>query len=311
MSNAAASAATTAAQTTTQTSPPAAAGQAGLSVLAVGASSNSTPTTAASATAATSAGTQTAPDWMHGFDDDTKGWVQNKGYKNPADLVMQTRNLEKLIGQQDKIVKMPDRKYTDDGKMTPEYRAVLERLGAPKEAKDYALEAGDPALTETFKNVFHERGIPKEDAEYIAKKWDSYAKDQATKAQEAQASRILEQQQKLRSEWGSAYDEKVRIAQEAFRLHGFTAKEASALSMAMGEDNALKMFHSIGTKTGEAKFIAGQQNREVTTVEGARARLAEKKADSGFVKRYLDGDADAVAEMTNLMRLSNPGEHRL
>ena len=80
-----------------------------------------------------------AAPWHQGVDADLVGAWQNKGYDltDPAKVAVETgkawREAEKMIGvPRDQLVRLPHN--TND---PAAWRPVWERLGAPKEAKDY------------------------------------------------------------------------------------------------------------------------------------------------------------------------------
>ena len=126
---------------------------------------------AAAASAAAAAGAAKA--WHDGTAPETLGFWQNKGYDvtNPKalaeKLTEQYRAAEKFIGvPPDQVVRMPkaDAKPED-------LRAFYERLGAPKEAKDYDLTAvKDATIAESLRAIAHERGLPKDAVTAVAAK---------------------------------------------------------------------------------------------------------------------------------------------
>ena len=102
---------------------------------AAGAAPASTTTQAATQSVTpTPASAPTPTDWTTGLNDDLRSYVQNKGFKDTAAVVESYRNFKKLHGvPQDRILKLPENLDT------PEGRAISERLGAPKDAKDYSI----------------------------------------------------------------------------------------------------------------------------------------------------------------------------
>ena len=58
-------------------------------------------------------------DWTSGLTDEMRGYVQNKGFKAPQDVVESYRNFEKLHGvPQDRILKLPENLDTQRGKLS-------------------------------------------------------------------------------------------------------------------------------------------------------------------------------------------------
>lgn len=270
---------------------------------------------APSSTAAAATGTTPAPSWTDGFSDDQKGYVGNKGYKSAADLVDSYRGLEKLMGgPKDRLLALPERFYDDTGKLTPEGRAVRERLGAPKESKDYNLlspkEGGDPKLLEHFRGLFHELGLPKSDAEKITGSWNAYAEAQSVAAKEVAAASFKDQQTQLAKEWGAATEQNTNLAKEAVRAMGIKESQINALSAALGHVEAMKFLHKLGTQVREAPFIGGGKPDALLEPVNAKAQIKELINDKNFGKLLSSGDRDAQAKWQRLHEMAHPGELR-
>lgn len=246
--------------------------------------------------------------WMSGFNDDMKGYIQNKGFKAPADLADSYRNLEKLQGvPQDRLLKLPE---SFD---SPEMRAVYERLGAPKDAKGYSLEVpkegGDSKLMEHFSNVFFEAGVPKAMAEKIVKSWNEYQGAAKTQMAESAKQAFSQSEAALKTEWGAAYDQNVNIAKEGVKVLGLSKEDIDAIASTRGHDNAMKLFHKIGQSVGEHSFVNGRPaGEQINAPEQARAQIRSLMGDSDFATRLASGDSDAKMRWDKLHKEAYPGE---
>jgi len=223
-----------------------------------------------------------APDWTAGFSDDTKGFVQNKGYKGPQDVIDSYRGLEKLLGvPPERIIKLPE------SMDQPEARAVWERLGTPKEAKDYGLDAN-------LATDFLEIGVPKEMAAKIVAKQAERQKLADAANVENQKTLLANADLALKKEWGMAYDQNRAIVDASARNLGLKEEEVASLGQVLGMDKAMKLLHGLGVKTGEHSFVTGQQvSSSVLSPEQARQRKAELMKDNGFVTKLYSGDVEA------------------
>ena len=134
--------------------------------------------------------------WQAGFSDDLRGYIGVKGFKDPASLADAYRNLEKLRGvPQERLLTLPEKFYGEDGKLTPEGRTTLDRIGAPKKAEEYGFkppEGVDPKTFDTLRQAFFENGIPKTAAEKVVEQMNAFGK-QTTENQKA--AMILKHQQ--------------------------------------------------------------------------------------------------------------------
>ena len=271
-------------------------------------------TTAAGTTTQPGTTTNTAPPPWHGnVDQDTLGWITNKGFKGPEDVIASARNLEKLMGHpQEKILKIADKMRDETtGILTPEGRAIFERLGVPKDAKEYEIEIpkenADPKLADLLRKVAYEEGIPKSAAEKLAKEWNAYQANAIKAYKDAAEAKAKDAEAVLKKDWGSAYEQNINIAKEAARTLGMDQKTVDALHASLGQDATMKFFHKMGTAVGEGRFIKGTPTQTVLDPNSAIQQINALKQDKGFVEKYLRGDVDSVQRMTRLQEMAYPG----
>lgn len=257
--------------------------------------------------AETSANTPPAAtgNWYDKFDnEDLKGYVQNKGWKDPAELAVGYQNLEKLLGGE----KIPMPKGADD---TEGWNRVYEALGRPNTPADYGLKSPDGQETDFSKAAatkFHELGISAQQAASLTEWWN--AQNQA--AVEAQNSTIAQnteaQLSDLRKEWGGAYDENIEMGRRAAREFGLGQEKLSAIESAIGTGELVKLMAQIGRGMTEHTFEGGKStgNSFGMTPAAAQQRIGALKADPSWSAKYISGDADARAEMQRLMGLAFP-----
>lgn len=254
------------------------------------------------------AGAAATTDWTTGFDDETKGYIQNKGFKSPQDLLGSYRNFEKLQGvPQDRILKLPENFDS------PEGRAILERLGTPKEAKDYGVaippENGDPNLAEFMSKTFLEAGVTKSMASKIVEKWNEYQGGNRAAQAETMKAKFAEADKALRTEWGAAFDQNKNVVDSAARTLGMSKEELGSLGMALGPDKAMKLLHKLGTSLGEHTFVAGKAAANtILDPNQAKSKIDELRSNSDFVQRLASGDKKALSEWTRAHEMAAPGE---
>lgn len=249
-------------------------------------------------------------DWLSTLPDDAKGYVQNKGFKTPADVLDSYRQLEKTFGvPQDRLLKLPE------DMNTPEGRAIRERLGAPKEAKDYGLERlipkenGDPKLAEWASGVFHEIGVPVKDAEKIIGKWNERAQAAYAASKENFEAMINQGDAALKKEWGAAFDQNIQLAKQGRNALELNDQEVDGLERMIGRERLFKKLRAIGAGVGEASYVAGRPAADgVMAPEQARQKIREMSMDPVWTKRFVSGDSEAKAQMEKWQRMAHPGE---
>lgn len=242
--------------------------------------------------------------WYDGIEDgDLKGYVQNKGWKDPVELANGYRNLEKLLGTE----KVPLPKGAEDKEG---WARVYDALGRPKSADDYGLavpEGGSPDFAKAAASKFHELGLSKSQAEALAGWYNEQAQAQMGSAQQATAAKVEQDLQALKGEWGGAYEENIELGRRAAREFGLDASKLEALENAFGTGEMLKFMSRIGRGLTEHTFEGGRSATGFgMTPEAARQRISALREDRDFTGKYLAGNADAKAEMEKLMRLAYP-----
>jgi hypothetical protein len=267
-------------------------------------------------TTTTTTATTTATPWHTGIEADTIGWWQNKGY-DVADpkalagkITEQYRALEKFHGAPaDRLVRLPERPDDEAG-----WKAVWQRLGAPKEAKEYDF-AGvkftdgtelEASFTDTMRATFAKAHVPKETATEVTKAVVKYLESADTEEAAVRAAALATEKATLTKNWGNKFEfNKLTAMQGAQRL-GVTEEEVGKLESVVGYSKVMEMFRRIGAATSEDTFVEGRggPSNNVATVEGAKAKLAELMDDQDWGKRLLKNDTAAVREFENLTRLA-------
>lgn len=261
--------------------------------------------------AASPAASPAPSDWTSGLNDDFKGFVQTKGFKDPQSALESYRNLEKLMGApRERLLTIPEK---DDDKVG--WDNVHSRLGRPADPKEYKFELSPEAATPEFndfiRNAFHELGITKKQGETLMTKYGEFFGQEVSKTHAEMQVQSDNQAKALKKEWGGAYDQNLQVAKNAATAFGFDGVKIDAMEAALGYDGVMKFLHDLGTKIGPHQFISGGNSnggKQAFTPAGAQARIKELKADASFVSRYTKGDIEAKKEMEMLHSYAYPTE---
>ncbi len=243
-------------------------------------------------------------NWYDSIEDaELKGYVQNKGWKDPVELATGYKNLEKLLGGE----KLPLPKGADD---KDGWARVYDALGRPKSAEEYKLPVPDGDTGEFAKQAaskFHELGISQQQAQALAEWFNATQAGQLEQLGQQSAQAIEKDMTALKSEWGQAWDENVNLGQRAAREFGLNAQKLEAMEQALGTGELMKLMAKIGRGLTEHNFEGGRStNTFGMTPEAAKQRIADLKADKSWTAKYIGGDVDAKAEMQRLMGLAFP-----
>jgi hypothetical protein len=250
----------------------------------------------------------TPPEWFSGFNDDLKGYVQNKGFKDSANVVQSYRDLEKLIGVKDQLVHLPTKPEDAEG-----WNKVYDRLGRPAKAEEYKFDVKEDIAPKEFQSTmqqnFHKLGLSKTQGEGIMKAYAEFSNAEVLKTQEASKIELEKAHTELKKEWGLAHEQNTNAAKKAVTSLGVKAEVIDQLEAAMGYQGVMKFFHAIGSKIGEDSFVNGGGsgfNGAILSPEAAMNKIAALKSDPDFTQKYLKGDVQSKAEMERLHKMAYP-----
>lgn len=253
---------------------------------------------------------QTQQAWYDGFtNNDIKGWIANKQYASPEVQVEAHYNLEKLLGHHKagRTVVVPD------DSATPEERAAFyTKLGRPDTADKYeipAVEGADPNFSKGVREMLFEAGVPAAQGKALAEKYIALEKQVADARAAEQTARFTQEGDKLKKEWGAAYEDKAKGVDRAASEFGLNEQELVALRNALGPYRAMTFLDAVGSKLGEGSYISGDSSRDFSgamTPAQAQSRIKDLRGDSDFIKRYTSGDVNAKAEMDRLHKYAYP-----
>lgn len=243
-----------------------------------------------------------SPNWTTSLNEDAKEYVQQKGFKDPTAVLDSYRNMEKLMGvPQERLVKLPAK--ADD----PGWNDVYEKLGRPKDAKEYQLDPlkTDEKFADWARNAFFKNGISKSAGEKLATELMEYGANVQKSKVDAYNLQVAKESDSLKKEWGLAYDKHVAIAKQTANTFKIDGPTIDKLESSMGFSGVMRFLHDLGSKIGESSFHSdlkggGNTFNNSMTPAAAQARINALKRDSDFVRRYTEGDAAAQDEFTRL-----------
>ncbi len=259
---------------------------------------------AAAATPAPAAPTE----WTTGLNEDLKGYVQNKGFKDPGSVLDSYRNLEKLIGvPKERLLKLPEK--MDDANAMNDIYSKLGRPATPDEYKIEAAKGGDDTFAKWAKGTFHELGLSKAQAEKLVNKFGEFSQGTTKQQFEQHQAKVQQEELALKREWGGAFDQNVKVSQKAMQKFGLDSDKVDKLEMALGYAETMKLLQSMGSMVGEDSYVGSGTKGSgfsAMTPEAARNRIQALKTDTDFSARLRNGDVSAKAEWDNVHKFAYP-----
>jgi hypothetical protein len=206
--------------------------------------------------------------WYGTFDDELKGYIQNKGWDDPMKAVKSYQELEKFRGaNEDQLLKLPS-----DPAAEGAYDEIWNKLGRPSDAKEYKVEfEGDIKVDDErlskYADVAHKVGLTQSQFEALAKV-DAEYMGAIQSAQLEQVQQKQEQEyQALRAEWGNNADEREELSRRGLKYvlpSGADADEmVAAIEQAIGTAATLKLFANVGERMAK-------EDRIPSTADGDR-----------------------------------------
>jgi len=243
-------------------------------------------------------------DWRSSLSDEVSADPIWNKYETRADADKAFVEAQKFMGREK--FPMPGENATKE-----DWDVVFDALGRPKDVEGYKLPEG---VTDDQKPLFEEfRGVARESgmlpAQYSkALEWYMGVEKKAMENQEAMMGDMRGQSEKeLRTEWGSAYNEKVAQANSLIAKFG-NDEIAQEVEGKLGNNPAfIKFLANIASNLGE-DVIEGKGRSVMMTPEEAKKEITKIKADGShpFNDQFHPENATSKQDMDRLYKLAYP-----
>lgn len=262
------------------------------------------------------AGQGAGADWRAGFDPAIKDHAALKDFKDPASLAKSYVEAQKLIG----VDKIPvPQGFSDKPEIREKFlNEIADRLGRPKEAKEYKITDVKlpegvsfkvaPEALDALKVQAHKLGLLPHQLDGL---YNWYMTDSANKIKAQQDTikkNIGDAEAELRSEWGSAFDAKKGLAEKV--LDKFATAEERAHLIKTGFNNdpkIIRMLARFGETVSEDTFEKGGGETTMTPQE-AESELTTVRAKL-LKMNQSDPEYKAVLKRRNeLMEMATPNK---
>ena len=240
--------------------------------------------------------------WTDSFGDDARGYIENKGWKEPGDLLNSYQNLEKLRGvPENQLLRLPD-----DPKADGAFDPIYDRLGRPESPDKYTNVVGEALGEETFGEITktaHMLGLSDGQLQGMQQVMGDLSTKMA-EAQEAQSAAAFDQ-------WKSANPDGFADAARVMAAVGMD--EAGVEALLSGDKTALYDFAAkIGAKTAEQPVVQGDGGKPFAmSKQAAQAKINEMMANKEFTDRYFSDNPrirqPAIEEMSRLQEAASQG----
>lgn len=255
------------------------------------------------------------PAPWHGMTEpEAASYVENKGWKSPADVVKSYQGAEKLIGRSpDSLLVMP---RADD---PAGLRGVLTKLGLPETPDKYEFAPAegvpeDKAYSDFARGAFHKAGLLPGQVKEITAAHNAYIKTVLEKQANDYNLSVEADKKALLAEWGGGHERMMNAAKTAAKGLGFNEKMIDSIEKEMGYAGTWKFFAELGKKMGEPGFVDGKGgggfNNATLTPAEAKSQWEALRNDPTWKAAALDpmhpGHAEAKKKQSTLFAVMYP-----
>lgn len=227
--------------------------------------------------------------------------IIGKGFQDENALAKSYVNLESMKGAN--TFKVPG---ADD---PPEaWDAVYKAMGRPDDINGYEFEKPeipngmyyDDSMMEAMKPIFHEAGLSPAQANKLYEAYNKYQVGSYTTKYDQAAKEIDSKRVALTEQWGDKFDN--NVAQIQAFVRNTADDEVKALFKQTGIDEHPvfhKWLHNLASNAGQDSALVRESSTGGGTIaqtkEQAQANINNMRNNADFMKRYYDGDKDAIA----------------
>ena len=206
-----------------------------------------------------------------------------------------------------------------DGVIIKGDKDFYQKIGRPEDFDKYQLDdmASDDFKTkhaidiENFKKSAFDLGLTNEQARTAAAKHLSLIEQQEKLAEEGR----VRAEQELKKSWGSDYENRLNAAKQTASIlrEKYGDSIDSLINSDAGNNPAfIRILSEIGETYKERSHIGTSGMQFNITPEMAAQKIADKRADSGFMRAYHDnmdpGHSKAISDMSKLYSIAHGSE---
>ena len=225
-----------------------------------------------------------------------------EGAKNLTDILQSAVSAQKMIGvPAEQLLRLPAA-----GADPTSWEGVYDRLGRPKSAEEYKLDASGPAVDDAYQKSFrsaaHAAGLSQRQAAAIVDWNEGYIRQAMTTRDASTASAGEAAIANMKETLGSQYDSTVALASAAVKQFGLDGLVDT------NNPKVVEALAAIGKEFGEEEIMHGASNGGFTfDAHDAASEITRlTTSDSEFQKAYYNqglGHKEAVKRIQDLQSI--------
>lgn len=235
--------------------------------------------------------------WLDALPEDSAEFKNSiKNFKGVPDLIKAFGNANTLIG---KKLGVPNEKSTPE-----EVAAFRKAIGVPEALDEYKFAPDQlpegmtwsDEFAKPFAQVAHQHNVPPAAMKALANQFASYEAHKFDAIQATYEKQRTEAVNTLQKEWGNDFSKNVGLAKQAAKIAGVDAN-----SHGFSDPEVVRGFVRMAQMMSEDKVGRGMPTAEMLTGQ-SRAMDIMRNPDNAWHKRYAEGDREAVALVTGLLK---------
>jgi hypothetical protein len=276
------------------------------------------PTTSTEVGDTTNVGTTVAPfvsvdgtfaeGWTNNLDNDIRGEATLPRFKNVKDLAKSYVSARQMIGKEK--VAIPNEKSTPS-----EWEAYYEAGGRPKTSGDYKLDypkdmpvPESPELRKAYMELAHKNGISNKQAGALYEFYNGIVKQSVVQQQQQEELQMKEADEKLKTTWGKAYDQRIHFGNVAVEQAVNGDEEfKTRLTDKFGNDpDFIMAMSNLGDKFAEHRTIS----QNVPTPGDIQTKINDLMQTPAYMNRDNPGHKATVELVQRLFVERNANQKR-
>lgn len=245
-------------------------------------------------------------NFLDGFKEENRSFVQEKGYKSADDMVTALKGLSQFEGKDlSKMVALP----ADDAS-AEDLASFYGKLGCPEKPEGYVFGKNDTDFAKSIAPILHESGITQKQLDVLMPKWNEFITAKNAEAEQQLVADNEEATKALKGEWGKEYEANIDLAKKATQALGFSADEIDAICKVKGSAWVYKTMAKFGKAFSDdtIKGVGANAQPNLSNPKEAMARIERLKHDSNFAAKIAKGDEAALKEWEMLHQAAYGGK---
>jgi hypothetical protein len=238
-----------------------------------------------------------ADGWTAHLPDDAVPYKETLAkYKTVPDMAKALAHANALVG---KKLGVPNEKSSPE-----ELAAYRQALGVPESFEEYDFTPAetpegftwDKAAMQPFAEAAHKHNIPPSAMKELAGLFAQYESGKVDVIQGMYDKQRQDAVATLQKEWGGDFNKNISVAKQAAKLAGVNAE-----SYGFADPEVVRGFVRMAQMMSEDKIGRGLATPDMM---GGKARATDimRNAENPWHKRYSEGDPEAVALVTGLLK---------